>query len=305
MTTLASWNYATMREFDITRSLLRSNASASCGTFAAIVLPRILVAPVLHDPLLLLLRFSLAMFTSVYGFEICQQATSVNEDTINRPSRPVPSGLLSVDGAVRRWHLSWVLSPLAMATIGSLRLSCDLIFTLAWVYFCYVWPRRRDWFFKSLFTAVCQVCFLRTSNSVILLHAPQSEASLFLDALTVLWLMATVHTQDFHDVEGDRKTGRKTFPVVLGPSGLLFLRRVTTVILWSFAAISSVLGIRQSNGWLAPFFAAVQFTGAVATGVRMLRTESLAQAERTYKLFYVPTGLATIAYLSVLINDFN
>ncbi|KAM0708139.1 hypothetical protein Q7P35_004789 [Cladosporium inversicolor] len=305
ITTLASWKYAMMRELDITQRLLGSNASATFGIFAAIVFPRLLVAPVLHDPLLLLLKCSLAVFASAYGFDICQQTTSVNEDTINRPSRPIPSGILSVDGAVKRWYLSWILSPIAMAVIGSFQLSCDLIYTFAWVYFCYVWPRRRDWFFKSLFSAICLVCFLRTCNSLILLHAPQSGANLFLDAVIVLWTMATIHIQDFQDVDGDRKTGRTTFPVILGPSALTFVRRTTTAILWSFATVSSVLGIRQSHGWLVPFFAAVQFIGAAATGIRLLRTESLVQAEKTYKLFYVPTGLATMAYLSVLVNDFN
>jgi 4-hydroxybenzoate polyprenyltransferase len=117
--------------------------------------------------------------------------------------------------------------------------------------------------------------------------------------------MATIHIQDFRDVEGDRKTGRKTLPVILGPSALVLTRRVTAGILWSFATIIGVLGVRQSNGRLVPFLAAVQFMGAMATGVRMLRAESWMEAERTYKLFYVPTGLATMAYFSVLVDNSN
>jgi 4-hydroxybenzoate polyprenyltransferase len=303
MTTLASWSYVAKRELEITHRLLSSNASASCGNFVAIILPRLLVAPVLHEPLLLLVRFSFAVFSSAYGFDICQQTTSVDEDKVNRPSRPVPSGVISFDGAVRRWYLSWTLAPVVMAAIGSLRLSFDLICTFTWVYFCYVWPRPRDWFFKSLFSAICQVCFLQTSKSLILLHAPRSEASCSLDVTIVLWIMATIHIQDFQDVDGDRKIGRTTLPAILNPPALVLVRRLTTAILWSFATISSVIGIRHSDGWLVPLFAAVQFVGAAATGLRMLRTESLAQAETTYKMFYVPTGLATIAYLSFLIND--
>jgi 4-hydroxybenzoate polyprenyltransferase len=303
LTILTSWKCALRREVDITQRLLSSNASTTFGVFAAIVFPRLLVAPVLHDPLPLLLKLSLAVFASAYGFDICQQTTSVDEDTINRPSRPIPSGMLSIDGAAQRWCLSWIGSPIAMAAIGSVGLSCDLICTFAWVYFCYVWPRRQDWFSKNLFSAVCQVCFQRTCNDLILLHAPKSGGSFFLDTVIVLWLMATIHIQDFRDVEGDRKTGRKTLPVILGPSALVLTRRVTAGILWSFATIIGVLGVRQSNGRLVPFLAAVQFMGAMATGVRMLRAESWMEAERTYKLFYVPTGLATMAYFSVLVDN--
>jgi 4-hydroxybenzoate polyprenyltransferase len=250
--------------------------------------------------MLLLLRFVLIAIAPAYGFEVCQQPMSVEEDRQNKPKRPIPAGMLSVQAAVRRCALSWILSPLALIAAVSIRASGWLVCCFAWICFCYVWPRPQHWFFKNLFTAVYQIFFVRLVDSLMMLHSPHPGSKLVLDVIYGLWVLATIHIQDFHDVEGDRKVGRKTLPLVLEGSTLVLVRHATAQFLVLFAILAAIFGYRNSESRIVLLFAALQLTGAIATSLRLFRTESLNESERTYKLFYVPAGLVLVIYLSLL-----
>lgn len=120
------------------------------------------------------------------------------------------------------------------------------------------------------------------------------------DVIFAIWIQATIHIQDFHDVEGDRKVARKTLPVVLEESTLVLVRHVTAQFLVLFAILAATFGYRNSESRIVLLFAGLQLAGAIATALRLSRTESLQEAERTYKLFYVPAGLVLVMYLSLL-----
>lgn len=137
-------------------------------------------------------------------------------------------------------------------------------------------------------------------DSLLILHTPYPGTRLVLDVIFAIWIQATIHIQDFHDVEGDRKAGRKTLPVVLEESTLVLVRHVTAQFLVLFAILAATFGYRNSESRIVLLFAALQLAGAIATGLRFSRTESLDESERTYKLFYVPAGLTLVMYLSLL-----
>ena len=299
-TTLAVWRHATIHELDITRRLLSSNLFASMGFQSCVLAGRLIIAPAVHGPTLLLLRFALIAITSAYGFEMCQQMMSVEEDRHNKPTRPIPAGMLTVQAAVQRCALSWILLPLALMAAVSIQASGWLLCSFAWTYFCYVWPRPRHWFFKNLFTAVYQIFFVRLVDSLVVLHTIYSGGRIVLDLIYATWVLATIHIQDFHDVEGDRKIGRKTLPVVLEGSTLETVRRGTAQFLVLFSTLAGIFGYQNSENWTVVLFAALQLAGAIATSLRLLRTESLEESERTYKLFYVPAGLVLVTYISLL-----
>ena len=299
-TTFAGWRHAAIHELDITWRLLSSNILASMGFQTCVLVSRLLLVPTVKDPMLLLFRFILIAITSAYGFETCQQMMSVEEDRQNKPTRPIPAGMLSVQAAVRRCAMSWILSPLLLIGAGSIRASGWLVCSFAWAYFCYVWPRPQHWFFKNLFTAVYQLFFVRLVDSLLTLHTPYPGSKVVLDVIFAIWIQATIHIQDFHDVEGDRKVGRKTLPVVLEESTLVLVRHVTAHFLVLFAVLAVTFGYRNSESRIVLLFAALQLAGAIATGLRLSRAESLEESERTYKLFYVPSGLILVMYLSLL-----
>ena len=175
-----------------------------------------------------------------------------------------------------------------------------LVCSFAWAYFCYVWPRPRHWLSKNSFTAVYQIFFVRLVDSLVVLHTTYAGSRVFLDLIYAMWILSTIHIQDFHDVEGDRKVGRKTLPLVLEASTLLLVRHVTAQFLVLFAILAAIFGYQNSDSETVLLFAALQLAGAVVTSLRLSRAESLEDSERTYKLFYVPTGLVLVMYLSVL-----
>ena len=173
---------------------------------------------------------------------------------------------------------------------------------MAWTFFCYVWPKPPHWLWKSLYTPVALFFLLRVLNSLVVLHVPHSEMSAHLDGAFCLWLFATIHMQDFHDVEGDRAAGRKTLPIVLSALQLGHLRRFTAALTVVAAMLFVGLGVQRCEGSYdlsIGVLASLQFVGGCATAARFLMDETANQGEMTYKRFHVPTALAIIVYLSL------
>jgi 4-hydroxybenzoate polyprenyltransferase len=298
---------AACKEVDITRRLLSSNASFGFGVYLASLIPRMLShrLDAIADPGSLILKVLFAALANNYVFEICNQALSPEEDALNRPSRPIPAGLMTVKGAYKRWAISWALFPLLLTLIGSPRAAKHLCNYLVWTFLCYAWPKPGHWFWKNLYTPTTVLFALRLLNALVTSHIPPAEVSFALDGAFALWLLLTIHVQDFHDVEGDRALGRRTLPIVLSSLGIQRLRWLTAFVAVGAGILFVVLGVRLCRddytvavGILAGF----QLLGGSAMGVRFLLATSAAQSETTYKLFYVPTSLAVIAYLSLVGN---
>jgi 4-hydroxybenzoate polyprenyltransferase len=297
---ISSWQYATMEELAITLRLLSSNASAFFGVLFCSLLARMLLAPSINQPSVLVLKVFFATLASGYSFDVCQQTMSTEEDMRNKPTRPIPAGLLSIDEAFHRWVVSWILSPLVLIAMGSLRASIYLMCFMAWTYFSYVWPQPGHWMFKNMFSTVSTFFLLRMLDALMVLHAPEAGMNLRLDVLYVLWAFATIHIQDFHDIEGDRETGRMTLPIILKPPTLCLVRRLTGALLIVSAATLALIGYHICDKWITHAFGTLQFMGACATSLRLLRLESQEESKTTYHLFYMPTGILLGMYTSLL-----
>jgi 4-hydroxybenzoate polyprenyltransferase len=144
---------------------------------------------------------------------------------------------------------------------------------------------------------------LRILNSLVIQYIPQSEMSAHLDGAFCLWLFATIHMQDSHDVEGDRAAGRKTLPIVLSALQIVSLRRLTAVLTVGAAGLFVALGVQRCEGssdLSTGILALLQFVGGCATAGRFLLDETAKQGETTYKRFHVPTALIIIVYLSLV-----
>jgi 4-hydroxybenzoate polyprenyltransferase len=297
------WLQPIAQEFDITCRLLSSNASLGFGLYFIGLIPRILAFPETVENGRLLLEVFFAAFANEYVFDICNQAMSPDEDRCNRPDRPIPAGLLTVNGALRRWALCWLFSPLILLAIGCPTAALHLVNFEAWTFVCYVWPKPGHPFWKNLYTPVALFFSLRVLNGVLTSHAASLEMRVSFDSMFALWLFATIHVQDFHDVEGDRASGRRTLPIILSPGQLIRLRQVTAAAMVGAATLFVVLGIRfcgeRYDVWIG-ILAALQFVGGVATGLYFLRTTTAREGEITYKWLHIPTALLIIAYLSLV-----
>ncbi|KAM0689468.1 hypothetical protein Q7P36_010339 [Cladosporium allicinum] len=292
-----------LKELTITHRLLASNASYVFGLHLLGLTPRMMTAPYIDKPVVLLAKVLLAALANSYIFEICNQTLSPLEDARNRPSRPIPAGLLSVRGGYIRWVTSWTLSPAVLVAIGSPAAALNLVITMAWTFFSYVWPKPLHWIWKNLYTPVALFFLLRILDSLVVLHIPHSEMSAHLDGAFCLWLFATIHMQDFHDVEGDRAAGRKTLPIVFSALQLGHLRRFTAALTVIAAMLFVGPGVQRCEGSYdlsIGILASLQFAGGCATAARFLMDETANQGETTYKRFHVPTALTIIVYLSLI-----
>ncbi|KAF7313901.1 UbiA prenyltransferase [Mycena chlorophos] len=118
----------------------------------------------------------------IYNFDIANQIIGVAEDRINKPDRPLASGLVSMQGAYIRWylttilHLHWTTKNLLFMSTGSL-----VLLQSAWGIVAPIPIRQTRW------------AFLLSG---------------------VFGIVASI--QDMRDVDGDKATGRQTLPIVLG-----------------------------------------------------------------------------------------
>ncbi|PIG79086.1 hypothetical protein AARAC_008026 [Aspergillus arachidicola] len=148
----------------------------------------------------------------MYFFNTWTQYTSVEEDRINKPDRPIPAGITSAAAAERRgmaltalWFSfaiyrpdliveTWILV-LATITLGMNNLG-------------------RHWFVKNTL-CMSVMTWGMLSSPRKLMGAPLPNTSNHLIALAV-WVGLVLYAQDLRDVEGDKETGSWTLPMALG-----------------------------------------------------------------------------------------
>jgi 4-hydroxybenzoate polyprenyltransferase len=248
----------------------------------------------------LLFDVSTAALTYGYVFDIANQTMAVEEDAINKPYRPIPAGLLSVEGARLRWAFSWCLFPLVLAALSGPGAGALLILWEIWVAFCYVWPKPNHWFFRNSFSGAGQVILLRLLNEVVRNNTPDVDMRLDLDIWNAAFIMATVHVQEFHDVDGDRRTGRKTLPLLLATKGVIRLRQATAMALIAGSCMF------LAWGWLncgpgkvlnLHLFGILQVIAGLGTAIRLISPKSKTMDEITYKYCYASVFLFLEVYL--------
>jgi 4-hydroxybenzoate polyprenyltransferase len=179
-----------------------------------------------------------AVFSTLFLFTFClgNQIVGVEEDTLNKPQRPIPAGLVTLRGARARWAAAMIAFPLSSLLIGGPRL---LLWALASEILFLVYDHgglHRHWLTKNL------VC-VTPGVLALLAGSWQAAAPLTPDAwrwilFAVLALGITMPIQDLRDVEGDRVAGRTTLSMNLGErparallAGLVALLPVATHLL--------------------------------------------------------------------------
>ncbi|KAK7937661.1 UbiA prenyltransferase family-domain-containing protein [Apiospora aurea] len=296
-----------LHELDVIERLLRSNAGGSCFVFLGGLLARFLRAPPpsLADAVEATLHTLAVGFMCSYVFDICNQATSPEEDVLNKPYRPIPAGLITVDQAKARWFLSWTLGPLATHYFYGPWAAVHLLEFEAVIAFCYVWPRWFSWFNRNLFVFLLYTIQDRILNQALLEAAdvPGWDLGVLIDLAVSAWFMGTVHVQEFHDLEGDRKSDRKTLPMLLSPRGLRRLRAGTAVYIVAFGSALAFFGYQKitmgqegDSPVLITLLSALQLISSVALAYRIWASTSAEMDKATfYNLYYVPVFMILLS----------
>ena len=151
----------------------------------------------------------------IYTFCMGNQIDGVEEDRLNKPYRPLVTGLVTLKETYFRFYIYNIVYVLYGLFLGV------FWFSLAWIavsYYLNLFGGSNHWATKNLVGMTLGTFILFNVQWQIAL-APGSTISTNLQvyfALMSAWAGAALPIQDLRDVAGDLKGGRKTLPIVVG-----------------------------------------------------------------------------------------
>ncbi|KAL4063855.1 UbiA prenyltransferase family-domain-containing protein [Scleroderma citrinum] len=147
-------------------------------------------------------------------FNVANQIKAPEEDKINKPSRPIPSGRITVHQAT---ILRWALVPICLAysALYSPQLTWVSLVMLLFTTWYNEHGGDKESFSKNLLTAIMYGC-LELGGTLVAGrdHTQISPTGRIATEVTIAVFSSTLHAQDFKDAGGDRLTGRRTFPIL-------------------------------------------------------------------------------------------
>ena len=148
----------------------------------------------------------------VYTFAVSNQITGLPEDRLNKPDRPLPAGMTTIEGAWIRWSIGmllfagvgWILGVLEWALMWQL---CFCLYNFAGF--------ARHFVTKSLIMGLGVIAQLAAAWTII--NPAPPVAWRWITGLAVI-AFVFCNIQDLRDVAGDRTLRRRTMPLVYGLS---------------------------------------------------------------------------------------
>jgi 4-hydroxybenzoate polyprenyltransferase len=242
------------------------------------------------------------------GNNALNQIYDLDIDRINKPKRPLPSGRLTLREAwaftiacyVAALILAWLVAP------GG-RHECFWI-VLAAVVFTYIYSvpplrTKRLGIWANVTIAIPRGLLLKvagwsTVKTVIGLE-PWYIGSIF-----GLFLLGASTTKDFADMEGDRRGGCRTLPIIYGVSRAAWMISPSFVVPFLMINIGAAMHVLTGHFWMLQALGAVMTVYGIYVCYLMLRRpEDLAVEENhvswahMYRMMFVAQIGFAIAYL--------
>jgi len=274
-----NFHAAVLLELRITRGLLKHNLTvAVLPTFFYLAGAFIQSGSVDFLAIFKTACFSLSF---AYVFDIANQVVGIDEDRINKPSRPIPAGILSVQGAYIRWAISWALFPLILSLLTSnhhplIGLTAALYWEVLVVAFYVIPLGHISLTGRFLFTSLGSVVHISMVSTFL--------GQISLSPAIPLWFLLTIHIQDLHDMEGDSKRGRRTLPLLFKEYHHA-LRCVYGMVLVLFSLYFALNGSSVSSLHIFSL-SLLQLLLALVIAVRVILCQSLASDNFTYRYLY-------------------
>ncbi|HVJ91840.1 MAG TPA: UbiA family prenyltransferase [Labilithrix sp.] len=230
----------------------------------------------------------------LYGHTLANQLVGIEEDRVNKPERPLPSGLVTVRGTA--WRLAFVVVAfLAVGhAFGVLRWAALWVATFLLLNFY----GHKHWFLKN--TVCMSLGTLACLGAAWELVAPMTEISWRVSLTISGFVAVTSPIQDFRDAEGDRLLNRRTLPIAIGERAS---RVVMSVALVAWLPVAWALMVRPSwSGGLATWLAVVAIVVlTIRVAFRLVRVHGPEEDHRTYRLheyLYVLYAFSGVVFLS-------
>lgn len=228
-------------------------------------------------PFVLALLGSTLYFLLYLGVHVLvSQYVSVEEDRINKPTRPLVSVLVSPNVARLARDLILVAFPLLGWVLGV------AVWALMWqtlvMMYTHLKVFRDQWWVKLCYNGVGAIPQLCAGWAMVAPLSPQVWHWIIMVAVTVT---LTAQVQDLRDVAGDRATGRRTFPIVFGQTATRVSVLVTAGIV--IPVVNYILIMPTSwLGWAAWI---VPSALAMVTALRVIAYRSQEGDHRTYRTY--------------------
>lgn len=239
-------------------------------------------------PALIVIVGWLPLVVAVYVFN---GVTDVSSDRANGSNRPIASGRLTVNAAIR-WCMVSSLVGLALCWLVDPRVLIlgVVLLVVGWAYSDGPSLKNRPIGFGVIVGVGAALTYLAGWFA-----SPDRNAGSLPVLLVVAgWVGLCCASKDFSDVEGDRLAGRRTWPVLLGQRGAAYLLASVAVS----GGIAALVGSVLARVAVAP--AAVLMAGSILLAV--VGVESAARAERTvrrrpYRAFMATQYAANLAMI--------
>jgi 4-hydroxybenzoate polyprenyltransferase len=184
-----------------------------------------------------------AWFLVTWAVYLINGVADVTEDRANGSTRPIASGELCPETAVRiAWFLGGAGLLLAAAVSPWLALLAGGQLALGWAYSMGPVPLKRVTLHAA--TSVVLAGLLTYIAGAVCAGGAAHHTQLWVfPVLMALWMAVGGITKDLSDVRGDRLAGRRTLPIVLGE------RRARNTM----AVVASAIGVAFAiSAWDAP-----------------------------------------------------
>ncbi|KAI0031470.1 UbiA prenyltransferase family-domain-containing protein [Vararia minispora EC-137] len=222
-------------------------------------------------------------------FCVSNQSLSPEEDALNKPWRPIPSGNISV--ATAR-NLRWILLPSCLLQSFVYGVPWQGL-SLAIVFLAHnEWALGSHWVLRTLCNAWGYASFNAGAAAIV-----SSWPGHTLQARTVLSfccnaaiILTTIHAQDFRDEVGDKRLGRMTLPIAFS--------QASRITIWVFL-LSWSLGLSifcATNYILAAAFC----TLAMIVGARFYFWRDVEADQRSYLYYNVWLACAQVVHTPVV-----
>ena len=229
---------------------------------------------------------------------VCATSQAANDwfdrhvDAINEPGRPIPSGRLP--GRTGLWiAIAWtVLSLLVAVCLGPWATGAAVVaLALAWAYSAPPVRLKQNGWWGNLACGVCYEGLPWFTGAAIVAGTLPSPRIILVALLYSAGAHGIMTLNDFKSVEGDRQTGIRSLPVILGVDPAAWLACIVM-------ALPQVVVIVLLLSWRAPPYAAV-VTGLLTAQLVLMRRFLAAPRERAPWYNGTGTTLYVLGMLAV------
>jgi 4-hydroxybenzoate polyprenyltransferase len=151
------------------------------------------------------------------GSNVLNQVYDFKIDKINKPYRPIPSKVITINEARTVAWVVYLITLWRAATVGSGAFLFLILIIMLITIFYSIPPIQ---FKKRLFISNISIAFARGMLGFVagwsIFGNPFNTTPWVIGLIMGIYLIGAVTTKDFTDIKGDRKFGMRTLPVVYG-----------------------------------------------------------------------------------------